>query len=168
MYCIRMDRGRALRALRDRHGPEALWRLVDARGSNLLHLCVFFNSYECAAVVLAPRRGAAAAAADGGAPGPRRRARQPGDDGRTPLHAAASHGASSPRGALGIKLPRTRAGGHEATVQLLLDRGAAVNQVNDRGDTPLAIAELWGNEASATRIRAAGGRVVTPSWWQCC
>ena len=90
------------------------------------------------------------------------------DDGRTPLHAAASHGASSPRGALGIKLPRTRAGGHEATVQLLLDRGAAVNQVNDRGDTPLAIAELWGNEASATRIRAAGGRVVTPSWWQCC
>ena len=136
MYCIRMDRGRALRALRDRHGPEALWRLVDARGSNLLHLCVFFNSYECAAVVLAPRRGAAAAAADGGAPGPRRLARQPGDDGRTPLHLCYERGDQARLGVVTPPDPRLFAL-VEAQVYDADERAAARGAVDASADAAM-------------------------------
>ena len=55
--------------------------------------------------------------------------------------------------------------GHADCVQLLLDGGAAVNQVNNYGETPLLIATMEGREKCVQQLLLKGGSRVT---WSCC
>eukprot|EP01098_Paradermamoeba_levis_P008930 TRINITY_DN3687_c0_g1_i1.p1 TRINITY_DN3687_c0_g1~~TRINITY_DN3687_c0_g1_i1.p1 ORF type:complete len:149 (-),score=46.69 TRINITY_DN3687_c0_g1_i1:114-527(-) len=47
-------------------------------------------------------------------------------------------------------------GGHEDTVEILLDRGAKVNPQNNSGDTPLHLA-AWRNHPEACAVLVKGG-----------
>jgi ankyrin repeat protein len=59
------------------------------------------------------------------------------EDGRTPLWGASE-------------------GGHEGTVRLLLDRGAAVDQADEDGKTPLQVARSKGHEHVARLLLDRG------------
>lgn len=55
-----------------------------------------------------------------------------------------------------------RTGAHYATLDLLLELGADLENEDDRGRTPLALAMLRGDHEAAQRLRDAGARVPAP------